>query len=177
MDLGAGSLQVSCFKDGILASSHNLKLGSIRIREILSEMEEHTTSFVGVMEDYIGNDMRTLGRLRLKNHKIRHMIVVGEEFSSIINYVSMTKNKEFLTGDQFNKIYNKLLKSNPSEIADKYGIPYELASVIVPSSIIYKKAAGFHHCGKAVGASGRYVRRFGCGLQRAGWKVCTSPRF
>lgn len=139
VDLGAGSLQVSCFKDGILASSHNLKLGSIRIREILSEMEEHTTSFVGVMEDYIGNDMRTLGRLRLKNHKIRHMIVVGEEFSSIINYVSMTKNKEFLTGDQFNKIYNKLLKSNPSEIADKYGIPYELASVIVPSSIIYKK--------------------------------------
>ena len=138
VDLGAGSLQVSCFEDGIL-SSHNIKLGSLRIREILSEMEEHTTSFVNVMEDYIGNDMRTLRRLRLKNHKIRHMIVVGEEFSSIINYVSMTKNKEFLTGDQFNKIYNKLLKSTPSEIADKYGIPYELASVIVPSTIIYKK--------------------------------------
>ena len=67
------------------------------------------------------------------------MIVVGEEFSSIINYVNVAKNKEFLTREQFLKIYNKLLKSSPDEIADKYGIPYELATVIVPSSIIYKK--------------------------------------
>ena len=139
VDLGAGSLQVSCFEDGVLTSTQNIKLGSVRIREILSEMEDKTTSFVNVMEDYIGNDMRTFRRLRLKNHKVRHMIVVGEEFSSIINYVNMTKNKEFLTGEQFNKIYNKLLKSTPSEIADKYGIPYDLASVIVPSSIVYKR--------------------------------------
>lgn len=143
VDLGAGSLQVSCFEKGVLASSQNIRLGSLRIREILSELEGHTTNFVDVMEDYIGNDMRTLRRLRLKDHHMRHMIVVGEEFSSIINYVSMTKNKEFLTGEQFNKIYNKLLKSTPSEIADKYGIPYELATVIVPSSIVYKKMLDF----------------------------------
>lgn len=143
VDLGSGSLQVSCFEDGILVSSQNIKLGSLRIREILAGMEGHTTSFVDVMEDYIGNDMRTLRRLRLKNQKISHMIVVGEEFSSIVNYVSMTKNKEYLTGEQFNKIYNKLLKSSPAEIADKYGIPYELATVIIPSSIIYKKMLDF----------------------------------
>ena len=143
VDLGAGSLQVSCFEKGALASSQNIKLGSLRIREILSELEGHTTSFVDVMEDYIGNDMRTFLRLRLKDHNLRHMIVVGEEFSSIINYVSMTKNKEFLTGEQFNKIYNKLRRSTPPEIADKYGIPYELATVIVPSSIIYKKMLDF----------------------------------
>lgn len=143
VDLGSGSLQVSCFEDGVLMSSQNIKLGSLRIREILSGMEGHTTSFVDVMEDYIGNDMRTLRRLRLKDQKIRHMIVVGEEFSSIVNYVSMTKNKEFLTGEQFNKIYGKLLKSTPAEIADKYGIPYELATVIIPSSIIYKKLLDF----------------------------------
>ena len=95
VDLGSGSLQVSCFEDGVLTSTQNIKLGSVRIREILSEMEDKTTSFVNVMEDYIGNDMRTFRRLRLKNHKVRHMIVVGEEFSSIINYVNMTKIKNF----------------------------------------------------------------------------------
>ena len=143
IDLGAGSLQVSLFEEGMLSFSQNIKLGSLRIRELLAELEGHTTNFVNVMEDYIGNDMRTLRRLRLKDHKISHMIVVGEEFSSIINYVSMTKNREFLTGEQYNKIYAKILKSTPVEIADKYGIPYELASVMVPSGIIYKKLLDF----------------------------------
>ena len=65
VDLGSGSLQVSYFDRGVLQFSQNIRLGSLRIREILSGMEGHTTSFVDVMEDYIGNDMKTLGRLRL----------------------------------------------------------------------------------------------------------------
>lgn len=143
VDLGSGSLQVSCFEKGVLASTHNIKLGSVRIREILSEMEGQTTDFLNVVEDYIGNDMSTLRRLRLKEPNMKHMIVVGEEFSSIINYVNIAKNKEFLTAEQFNKIYHKLLRSTPSEIADKYGIPYELATVIIPSTIIYKKLVDY----------------------------------
>lgn len=138
VDLGAGSLQVSVFEKGKLSLSHNIWLGSLRIRELLSGMEGQTSSFVQVMEDYIGNDIESFRRLFLKNCKIRHIIAVGEEFATIINYINMAKNKDFLTSEQFNKIYNKIKHSTPQEIAAKYGIPYELATVIIPSGIIYK---------------------------------------
>ena len=41
------------------------------------------------------------------------------------------------------------------EIADKYGIPYELASVMVPSGIIYKKLLDFTNGGKSCGSPRR----------------------
>lgn len=69
VDLSSGSLQVSVYADGALQWTQNLKLGSLRIREILADIEQQTTSFVHVMEDYIGNDLRTLQRLIIKEHR------------------------------------------------------------------------------------------------------------
>jgi len=137
--LGAGSLQLSLFESGMLIFSQNILLGALRIREILSVLESKAADFVNIMEDYISNEIGALKKIQLKRKKIKHIIVVGEEFSSIIDYVSAAKNKEFLSVDQFNRIYHKLLKSTPAEISIKYGIPYEIATVIIPSSIVYKQ--------------------------------------
>jgi len=137
--LGAGSLQLSLFEAGAFKFSQNILIGALRIREILSVLESKAIDFVSIMEDYISNEIGALKKIQLKDKKIKHIIVVGEEFSSIIDYVSTAKNKEFLTILQFNKIYQKLLKSTPTEIAGKYGIPYEIATVIIPSSIVYRQ--------------------------------------
>lgn len=139
LDLGAGSLQLSLFESGVFIFSQNILLGALRIREILSVLESKAVDFVSIMEDYISNEIGSLKKIRLERKKIKHIIVVGEEFSSIIDYVSAAKSKEFLTVDQFNKIYHKLLKSTPAEISKKYGISYEIATVIIPSSIVYKQ--------------------------------------
>jgi len=137
--LGAGSLQLSLFEAGVFIFSQNILLGALRIREILSVLENKSADFVSIMEDYISNEIGALKKIQLKRKKIKHIIVVGEEFSSIIDYVNAAKNKEFLTTLQFNKIYHKLLKSTPAEISKKYGIPYEMATLIIPSSIVYKQ--------------------------------------
>ena len=93
VDLSSGSLQVSVYEDGALVLSQNLKLGSLRVREILADMEQQTTSFVSVMEDYIGNDLRTLQRLVIKDIKVKHIIVLGEEIATVLNAVNASKNR------------------------------------------------------------------------------------
>ena len=55
VDMGSGSLQITIYDDGKLIYTQNLKLGSLRIREILADLEGQTDNFVNVMEDYIGN--------------------------------------------------------------------------------------------------------------------------
>ena len=42
VDLSSGSLQVSIYEEGALQVSQNLKLGSLRVREILADMEQKT---------------------------------------------------------------------------------------------------------------------------------------
>lgn len=138
VDLSSGSLQVSVYEDGALVLSQNLKLGSLRVREILADMEQQTTSFVSVMEDYIGNDLRTLQRLVIKDIKVKHIIVLGEEIATVLNAVNASKNRESFTASQFEKFYFKLMKSPEDVLTKKYSIPYETATVLKPSMIIFK---------------------------------------
>lgn len=138
IDLSSGSLQVSVYEDGALILSQNLKLGSLRVREILADIELQTTDFVNVMEDYIGNDLRTLQRLAIKNLQVKHVIVLGEEIATLLNAVNASKNRESFTVSQFEKFYFKLMKSREEVISKKYSIPYETATVLKPSMIIFK---------------------------------------
>lgn len=138
VDLSSGSLQVSVFEEGYLRVTQNLKLGSLRIREILADIEQQTTSFVNVMEDYIGNDLSTFRRLIIKDCRIKHIIVIGEEIATLLNTVNASKNRESFTAAQFEKFYFKLMRSKKEEISKKYNIPYETATVLKPSMIIFK---------------------------------------
>ncbi|NCC01468.1 MAG: HD domain-containing protein [Clostridia bacterium] len=138
IDLSSGSLQVSLFEDGYLQNTQNLKLGSLRVREILADIEQQTTSFVNVMEDYIGNELRTFERLVIKENKVKHVIVIGEEIATILNSVNASKNRESFTAAQFEKFYFKLMRSREDELSKKYNVPYETATVLKPSMIIFK---------------------------------------
>lgn len=138
VDLSSGSLQVSIFESGHLQVTQNLKLGSLRVREILADIEQQTTSFVSVMEDYIGNELHTLQRLVIKTRKVRHVIVIGEEIATLLNAVNASKNRESFTVPQFDKFYFKLMRSREEEISKKYNIPYETATVLKPSMIIFR---------------------------------------
>ena len=138
VDLSSGSLQVSVYEDGALVLSQNLKLGSLRVREILADIELQTTSFVSVMEDYIGNDLRTLQRMAIKDMRVKHVIVLGEEIATVLNAVNASKNRESFTASQFEKFYFKLMKSQEEVMSKKYSIPYETATLLKPSMIIFK---------------------------------------
>ena len=105
VDMGSGSLQITIYDEGRLIYTQNLKLGSLRIREILADLEGQTDNFVNVMEDYIGN----YGR---KNHMERHA---------------------------FDAVCGSVLAAGEEELSAKYSIPYELATVLKPAIIVYKK--------------------------------------
>lgn len=138
VDLSSGSLQISVFEEGYLQTTQNLRLGSLRIREILADIEQQTTSFVSVMEDYIGNDLRTFQRLVIKEHRVKHVIVIGEEIATLLNSVNASKNRESFTAAQFEKFYLKLMRSRDEDISKKYNVAYGTATVLKPSMIIFK---------------------------------------
>lgn len=138
IDLGSGSLQVSVFEDGALQFSQNIRVGALRIREVLSSLEGQTSNFTNVMQEFVDNNIQAFRGADLKTMKIRHAIVVGEEFSSIIHYINKDEQKNYLSAAQFQKFYSKLLLDSPEKIADRLEVPYELATVLVPAAIVYK---------------------------------------
>ncbi len=139
VDMGAGSLQITVYDAGQLIFTQNLKLGSLRIREILADLEGQSTSFVNVMDDYIGNDIDTFARLFMHEHKVRHMIAVGEEMTSIMQIIGSHSDKDYMKKQKFDAVCDSVMAAGTAELSEKYSMPYELATLLKPAIIVYRK--------------------------------------
>lgn len=138
IDLGAGSIQLSAFEDGVLQFTQNVKLGSLRIREMLSDMEGQTSDFINLMKEYVDNGMYSYRVKQLSQMKIKHAVVVGGEFTPIIHLRNNAKNDGYIRLKDFEESYTKLVQLRPGQIQDALGISYEEASVLVPAAIVIK---------------------------------------
>ncbi len=141
VDIGSGSIQVSIYDDDKLTLSRNLKLGSLRIREILSDLEGRTLNFPRVMEEYIESSIDNL-KLFHHNKTFKNLIVIGGEIR-LINKLCISENKadlnKYIFSEDFLNIYNKMLYLSPQSITKNYNIPQESSDILLPTMMILKK--------------------------------------
>lgn len=78
MDVGAGSIQISLFDKDSLVTTQNIKLGSLRIRELLYRLSNDRQHFNRLIEELINNDIQTFKKLFLKDRSIKNIIAVGD---------------------------------------------------------------------------------------------------
>ena len=84
LDVGGGSLQVSLFDKDALVTTQGLKMGSLRIRQRLQELEKTTIHYDKLVEEFIRNDLMSFQRLYLKDKDIRNVILMGDFITDMI---------------------------------------------------------------------------------------------
>jgi len=154
VDVGAGSIQISLFNKEALVTTQNIKLGSLRIREILADMENQTTNFNDLISEYMDNGLKTFNELFFKNTKIRNLIAVGDGLNDILKYAALkyiftTVEKPLDSTDdltlnyveraKFSRLYQILLSESVGGISTTLGISKEQAALILPTAMIYNK--------------------------------------
>lgn len=155
VDVGAGSIQISLFNKGALISTQNIKLGFLRIREILSTMENQTTNFNNLLEEYITNDIQTYIDFFVKNMNIKNIIAVGDNLYDFLRVKRIVeqldikglpqdnkgsnKHSNCIDRSDFHTLYIKLLSMNTNQLSNYLQISKEQASLILPTAMIYYK--------------------------------------
>lgn len=139
VDVGSGSMQVSLFDKKSLVSTQNIRLGSLRIREILARLENQTDNFKELISEYIDNDLMTYKRLFLKDQKIKNIIAAGDPLNDLLCYVPHRKKSDFVSHEDFQKIYQIIYSKSPDEISVDLAIPKEQAGLVLPTAMIYQK--------------------------------------
>ncbi len=143
-DVGAGSLQITIYESGKMIFTHSFKLGALRIREVLSNLEGQSSDFGLVMNDYIGNDFDTLSVL-VGDAKIRHIIAVGEEIQPVLVIAGTEGDTGTFKPEKLREYYNKIQKMGFDDIAQKYSISYEAATLIKPVLTVYRNLVKIIH--------------------------------
>lgn len=159
VDVGAGSIQISLFAQGNLITTQNIKLGSLRIRELLSDLEYQTSDYNRLILEYIDNDIQTFQELFFNQVEIHHIVGIGENLTELIrNSFQMFQRQSIATDSnklndeicsnipyakihrkEFDEFYQTLLSTSIDIISHRLGIPREQATLLLPTAMIYYK--------------------------------------
>lgn len=139
IDVGSGSLQISLFDKQALVATQNIRLGSLRIQELLASLRSQTNDFKTLMSEYIDNDIQTFHDLFLQNITIKHIIAVGNQINELLQYSPKWNHADYLNIQEYEKLYQYWIKKTPEQINDELGISKDQASLILPTAMIYHK--------------------------------------
>ena len=81
VDVGSGSIQLSLFDKDALITTQNMRLGALRIREMLPSVSIDSAHMELLIEELIDNDLDTFRKLFLQKKEIEHIFRVWQERS------------------------------------------------------------------------------------------------
>lgn len=135
-DIGGGSIQVSLFDKGHLITTQNIRLGILRIREILADLAAKTADYASLVSELVDNHFYYFNELHLLDQNIETVILIDDYISYIIQSAF---GKDFISADEFKKFTKELKELSPYDLAKKYGQSQENASLLIPASILVRK--------------------------------------
>ncbi|RYL95692.1 exopolyphosphatase [Sporolactobacillus sp. THM7-4] len=138
IDIGSGSIQLTVYNEGHFTFSRNIKLGPLRIREMLGDLGSRTGNIVDIMEDYIMSKIDGYHQFAPKHIKYRHFVLVGTDLLAF-KRAFMKSSSDTIDRERFDELYRNILNIPPQVLARKYRVPYDSATQLLPSAMILKK--------------------------------------
>ena len=143
IDIGGGSTQVSLFDSSKLITTVNLRIGILRLRSSLTELEPGSINYERLLNELIEDEVHTFKKLFLKKMVISNIIVVDDHLPYIIHKLSGNSADDSfdssVTADQFVEFIDKLKQMSNEQISKEVGIPMESSPLLLSSSYIIKQ--------------------------------------
>ncbi len=139
LDIGASSLQATVYNKSDFIFSQNMVLGSLRIYEMLSDLQSKTTHYEDVLEEFIAQDLEDYHAVEPKGIIYRNLIAFGGELGFIKLLAGFDPSFPcVMTKEEFMKVYEYLLKTRPTDITLNNRVPSNIAPMLLPSALIIR---------------------------------------
>ena len=139
LDIGAGSMQATVYDKSEFIFSQNTVLGSLRISEMLSDLQKKTTHYEDVLEEFIAQDLDDYHAVEPKGITYKSLIAFGGE----TGFIKLLAGKGFsdyvvLSKKEFMKVYEYLLHTRPTDLTLNDSIPSSIAPLLLPAALIVR---------------------------------------
>lgn len=135
VNITSGGVEVTIYDEDGLKFTEYLKLGPLRLREILGDLENATLSFPKVMEEFIESKIFVL-KSKIRSIAIKKFIGLGGELGTIRKLYELEEG--FFPREKVESLYQKLRMLNTEQIMEHYHIGYSPAELLLPSTLIFK---------------------------------------
>ena len=136
-EVGSGSMQISLFDKDALVTTQNLRLGALRIHQVLEKVGGTDVDRRQLTQEFIDNDIDTFRKFFLKDRNVKNIIATGV-CATYLGRIG-AEDKQHITAEEFGRFYQDLRVLSEEKAADKYDIPMEFLPLIVPGAMVYKR--------------------------------------
>lgn len=139
LDIGASSLQATVYNKSDFVFSQNMVLGSLRIYEMLSDLQSKTTHYEDVLQEFIAQDLDDYHAVEPKGIVYKSLVAFGGELGFLKRLLNLTPNENALMSKaDFMKVYEYLFRNSPQDLSLNDHIPTNIAPLLLPCAMIIK---------------------------------------
>ncbi|EZH66601.1 hypothetical protein DH09_11820 [Bacillaceae bacterium JMAK1] len=135
VDIGSGSIQLTMYQREELVFSQHVKLGPLRIQEVVTRMENQIDRHQDLIEDYILSKIESLQPTIESTKELKHLIVFGTDLK-VFNQLFQAYDQ--LTVHHFHEVYTQLHEKEPRAFATEFQVSRVEYLQLLPSVIILK---------------------------------------
>ncbi len=142
--IGSGSIQLTLYNEGKYVNTQNFRLGSLRIRELLGDLERHSSDFGALMAEYISGELNYYKTFGPKRSSYQNLIVTGGS-SRYIRHVAgwNSKHQEPITLSDYQVFFDRMRRGAKSEMLRMGNVPSEQEMLLLPACIVIDEVLSF----------------------------------
>jgi exopolyphosphatase/guanosine-5'-triphosphate,3'-diphosphate pyrophosphatase len=145
VDIRSGGVEVSIYSDNKLKFTEYLKIGSLRLREVLADLQKRSLHFSSVLQEYIKSEVDFLKSI-IKGARIDNFIGLGGELKTILKLCEMENVMEenmsdsirTIGRDTFEKLFDKINHLTTEQIEEKFKLQKNQAQILLPSMVLFR---------------------------------------
>ena len=145
-DVGGGSTLLTILDGSEIVTSQSLRLGSVRLQELLATSEATPRRSAEMLRTHIGNVIGAVhGSLPLEG--VHSFLAVGGDARFAARQVGQpTESTELVTIERrdFDRLVDRCERLSADEISRRHGLPFAEAETINPALLVYQ--ALMHRC-------------------------------
>lgn len=141
VDIGGGSIEISLVSDGDIILSDSLKMGTVRLLQLLEEKKRGRKIFNKLVSGYVEGVRRQVEE-ELGSRKVDLCIGTGGNIEALGNLRTSLLGKEdktFVKVDELDSLIEHLQSLSYEERIDQLKLRADRADVIIPASIIIQQ--------------------------------------
>ncbi|MFD1670528.1 exopolyphosphatase [Agrilactobacillus yilanensis] len=136
LDISSGSVALTAYKKGKFMFSKNLKLGPLRVYEVMRDVKDAVPNYVEVLKDYVASSLVDFIRLLPDASEIHNVILMGSAMSV---FEPMTENSAHtlkFSIKEFDAIYSEVVHGNDQFVVKKYNVDRSDVPQVLPVMIL-----------------------------------------
>jgi len=138
-DVRSGGVEISVYSEGHLKFTEYIKVGSLRLRELLSDLEPMTLDFPSIMEEFVESRIDFLKHL-LRGMHVNIFIGLGGELRTIARLCTVDDfeaEDKYIKRKALVKLYSKVRTMTTEQVAKEFALQRNQAEILLPSIILF----------------------------------------